>query len=228
MEAIILAGGFGTRLQKIVKDVPKPMAPVNSKPFLEILLEHCLKNGISRVVFSVGYLSEQIISYFGSRYKDIEIEYSIEKEPLGTGGAVLQSMKLILAESFFILNGDTYLDVNYKDVAQYYCLYGNPIIVGCQVNDASRYGSLKLDENNNVIGFGEKSKVGHGIINAGCYYFPKSIFEGTIIKNQKFALEKEFLMDYVQHNEVSCYLFKGKFIDIGVPEDYFQAQQMLL
>lgn len=223
MEAIILAGGFGTRLQQVVKDVPKPMAPINSRPFLEILLEHCLSNGISRVVISVGYLAEKVIAHFGSGYKNITIEYSIETEPLGTGGAVLQSMRLIQAENFFVLNGDTYLDVNYNSVAQYY--HGHPIIVGCQVDDTSRYGSLKLDEKNKVVGFNEKGQCGQGIINAGCYYFSKDNFSD--ISKEKFELEKEFLFYYVQQKQVDCYVSDGKFIDIGIPEDYFQAQQIL-
>ena len=112
MEAIVLAGGLGTRLRSVVSELPKPMAPVGDKPFLEYILKYLKKNGIDKVVLSVGYKWETIKEYFGDSFEDIELVYSIENEPLGTGGAIKQAMEYVSDVNVFIVNGDTFFDID--------------------------------------------------------------------------------------------------------------------
>src|SRR5579872_7369319 len=115
MQAIILAGGFGTRLQSVVKNCPKPMAPVHGKPFLAYLIEYLKLQGITRVVLSVHYLREQIEDFFKDNYQGIEICYAVEEQPWGTGGAIVHALKKIeLTQPVFVLNGDTFLKLDYR------------------------------------------------------------------------------------------------------------------
>lgn len=118
MQAIILAGGFGTRLKSMVSAVPKPMAPVNGRPFLSYLLDNLNNYGFQKVVLAVGYQKESIINFYKNRYKNIAIQYSVEEEPLGTGGCLKQAMELIDEDYVFVLNGDTMFDINYHEMAK--------------------------------------------------------------------------------------------------------------
>jgi len=111
-EAIILAGGMGTRLQSVITEIPKPMAPVGERPFLSIILDSLSDQGIEHIILSVGYKHEVIYTYFGNSYKDIKIDYAIENEALGTGGAVSLAMNYLNDEAFIMMNGDTLFDVD--------------------------------------------------------------------------------------------------------------------
>jgi D-glycero-alpha-D-manno-heptose 1-phosphate guanylyltransferase len=145
MEAIILAGGFGTRLKSIVSKVPKPMAPINGKPFLEFLLDKLVLLEFDHVILSVGHLHSVITDYFGRNFKSLKIDYAIETSPLATGGAIKESLRLTESNQIYVLNGDTYFDVEIDKLS---------LPVGCKVSlslkevkDVSRYGSVQVDEN---------------------------------------------------------------------------------
>lgn len=218
MQAIILAGGFGTRLQSVVSNVPKPMAPVANAPFLQYLLEDLFQQGFNKVVLAVGYKKEVIMDYFGHDYKGMTIVYSIENEPLGTGGCIKQALKYIDEDFVFILNGDTMFKINYKDMASL-----QAISVGCKkMFDFDRYGEVKI-ENGNLISFEEKKHVCEGYINGGIYYLPKDIFEKYNLP-YKFSIERDFFEKYVSTLCIKAYLSNDYFIDIGIPEDYNKAQ----
>ena len=116
MEAIVLAGGLGTRLKSVVNDIPKPMAPIQNKPFLEYVLTYLQKNGVSKVIISVSYQWQKIKDYFGDRFESIILEYSVEKTPLGTGGGIKKALQFIESNQYFIINGDTFFDVNLSDL----------------------------------------------------------------------------------------------------------------
>ena len=116
LEAIVLAGGLGTRLKSVVSNVPKPMAPIGDKPFLEYILKYLKKNGITRAILSVGYKSEIIEEYFGNNFEGIDLVYSVEKEPLGTGGAIKKAMSKVKSNQVYIINGDTFFDINLKSL----------------------------------------------------------------------------------------------------------------
>ena len=225
MEAIILAGGFGTRLRDVVPDVPKPMAPITGRPFLEILLTSLSRKGFTRTILALGYKSDVIISHFGNRFANIELDYVVENQPLGTGGAVRLAMDKAMQDHVFIFNGDTYLDLEASEVEQDWLRAPYPKIVGCQVPDTARYGRLLIDENR-VIGFSEKGASGSGLINAGCYVLPRHALDLYRL-GHAFSLETEFLAPNVATKRFDLFITKSKFIDIGVPEDYARAQTEL-
>lgn len=225
MEAIVLAGGFGTRLREIVSDVPKPMAPIAGTPFLEILLQSLAKKGFERIVLSLGYMAEKISNHFGDEFAGMQIAYAIEDNPLGTGGAIRLAMEHCLADHFFVFNGDTFLDLEVHAVEAIWKEKKIPIIVGREVDDTSRYGRL-IVASEMVRGFSEKGLSGRGIINAGCYILPRYILDSWPV-NTPFSLESDYLAHAVTSESIAFYETKGTFIDIGVPEDFFRAQKIL-
>jgi len=225
MEAIVLAGGFGTRLRHVVPDLPKPMAPVAGRPFLEILLASLASKGFHRVVLSLGYMAEKVISHFGNRFAGMELVYEIELTPLGTGGAVRQALTQTITDYVFVFNGDTFLDLEVADVEAYWQEYNVPIIVAREVPDTARYGRLKVSDGR-VVGFSEKGVGGPGLINAGCYVLPIDILDGFTL-GQPFSLEADFLVKAVKTQRFDLFVTNGYFIDIGVPEDYVRAQTEL-
>jgi D-glycero-alpha-D-manno-heptose 1-phosphate guanylyltransferase len=222
MEAIVLAGGFGTRLRDLVPDLPKPMAPVAGKPFLEILFRQLSDKGFRRIVLSVGFMSETIIGYFGSRFMNLELDYVVETAPLGTGGAVRYALEKAADDHVFVMNGDTYLDLEFDQVEALWRANGRPIIVGRAVPDTARYGRL-LVEGGQVRGFAEKGAGGPGLINAGCYIFNRGQLDSFPLL-QAFSLESDYFLNAVAETPFDLFVSSGHFIDIGVPEDYARAQ----
>ncbi len=222
MEAIVLAGGFGTRLKEVVPDLPKPMAPIGTRPFLEILLLSLARKGFKRVVLSLGYMADRIVEYFGNSVAGMKLVYEIENSPLGTGGAIRQSLKRVETDHVFIFNGDTYLELEVDEVEKIWQTYNLPIIVAREVSDTSRYGRLQT-LNGFVIGFLEKGVPGVGLVNAGCYVFPTTIFSDVNL-DEAFSLENDFLTEAVKRNKFKVFVSRGYFIDIGIPEDYNRAQ----
>lgn len=225
MQAIVLAGGFGTRLRQVVADVPKPMAPVAGRPFLEILLSSLATKGFTRVILSVGFMAEKITAYFGGNYADMELVYAVEDKPLGTGGGVRLAMDHVSEDHVFVFNGDTFLDLESVLIEQHWQTRQRPIIVGRDVPDTARYGRL-LTSNGVASGFTEKGVVGPGLINAGCYVLRHGQLD-EFQANVPFSLETDFLSPVVARGEFDVYVTSGKFIDIGVPEDYAFAQTEL-
>lgn len=225
MEAIVLAGGLGTRLREVVPDLPKAMAPVAGRPFLEILLADLARKGFGRVVLSLGFMAEKIQSYFGEEYAGMAIGYVIEQVPLGTGGAVRLAMTACAADHVFVFNGDTYLDLEVESVEQHWKKYRCPLIVGREVPDTARYGRL-MTTAGRVNGFSEKGVAGPGLINAGCYVLNQGQLNGFPL-NSAFSLETDYLSKVVKDQPLDLFVTSGHFIDIGVPEDYERAQSEL-
>lgn len=225
MEAIILAGGFGTRLREVVPDVPKPMAPIVGRPFLEILLLSLAHKGFTRVVLSLGFMADTVVQHFGEQFAGMALVYEVENTPLGTGGAVRQALTRCIADHVFVFNGDTYLDLEVADVEAQWQAHHVPIIVAREVPDTARYGRLDTEEQR-VIGFLEKGMAGAGLINAGCYVLPVDILDAFAV-GQAFSLETDYLAKAVGMQRTDYFVTKGHFIDIGVPEDYARAQSEL-
>lgn len=225
MEAIVLAGGLGTRLRAAVPDLPKPMAPVAGRPFLEILLESLAQKGFSRVVLSLGFMAEKISDHFGSQIAGLDITYVIENKPLGTGGATRLASEACTQDHVFVFNGDTYLDLEINLVRKQWQEQQNPIVVGRQVPDTKRYGRLVVD-GDRVVGFADKEISGPGLINAGCYVLATGALERFPL-NHPFSIENDFLLPEVACKSVGVFVTEGIFIDIGVPEDYARAQTLL-
>ena len=220
-EAIILVGGLGARLRSLVSDTPKSMASVAGRPFLEILLDRLEVNEFSRVILAVGYMAEKIQSHFGNNYRGIQLVYSLEDHPLGTGGAIKLAMAHCSSDHVFVFNGDTYLDFDVCEVDKMWLDYKLPIIIGVNVKDTSRYGRLEV-LGDDVWGVAEKQKTGPGVINGGCYLLPSRQFDDVEL-GEFFSFEKDYLQWAVENGKFKCVVTSGKFIDIGVPEDYLRA-----
>lgn len=220
-EAIVLAGGFGTRLRPVVSDVPKPMAPIAGRPFLEILLTHLARKGVHRVILSVGFMSEKIVGHFGNRFAGMDLDYAVEEHPLGTGGAVKAALGHCEGDHAFVFNGDTYLDLEVSRLDACWTARRCPLIVGREVADTSRYGRLITVEGR-VVGFEEKGKAGPGLINAGCYVLPTDIL--MAVPAETFSLESDFLSREIGRRRFELFVTGGDFIDIGIPEDFQRAQ----
>lgn len=225
MEAIVLAGGFGTRLRQVVPDLPKPMAPVCGRPFLELLLGRLAQQGFAHVVLSLGYLAERIVAHFGDRYRGLRLSYEIEREPLGTGGAVRAALQRCTQPHVYVFNGDTFLDLETAQVESSWQQFGEPIIVTRSVADAARYGRIETD-GARILRFVEKGEPGPGLINAGCYVIPRSMLD-AYATGVRFSLEQDYFYTAVQSLPFRVFVSAGLFIDIGVPEDYARAQREL-
>ena len=225
-DVIILAGGLGTRLASVVKDVPKPMAPVADKPFLDHILNALPLGHVNKIILAVGYKSDKVINYYGDNFEEIPIVYSVEDEPLGTGGGIVLALNHVTQDTALILNGDTFFDVNYEDFWQIHKDSNAPITLALkQMQSPDRYGTV-LMEKNTIVKFNEKVKnLSSGLINGGCYWVNRNILE-VLPKVEKYSFEKDFLEVSVQKNYLAGYISDGLFIDIGIPEDYERAQQI--
>jgi len=226
-QSIILVGGQGTRLRSVVADIPKPMADINGKPFLEYLLYFLHCQGCCHAVLSVGYKYEVIKNYFGNQYLNLKIDYAVEEEPLGTGGGIKNSLKFISQNDFFLLNGDSFFDVNLTKLSEFHLSKKALATLSVkEMHHVDRYGTLTI-ENSRVINFNEKKFIEKGCINAGVYVVSRQIFDNEYIQKDKFSFEKDILEKNV--NTLPFYAFEsdGYFIDIGIPEDYRKAQEEL-
>lgn len=222
MKAIILAGGFGTRLRSVIADVPKPMAPIHEKPFLAYLLDYLITQGITEVVLSVHYLREQIVEYFNSEYCGIPIHYSIEDEPLGTGGAIAHALQFIdSSEPVFILNGDTFLKLDYRKMISER-QPNQPIMMALRsISDCSRYGVV-MTEGAHVTSFNEQGSHHPGLINAGVYLINPGFLNEFSLPKQ-FSFERDFLFPNINKLRPQAFAVDDYFIDIGIPDDYARA-----
>lgn len=225
MEAIVLAGGLGTRLRSEVPALPKAMAPVAGQPFLALLLRHLAARGVSRVVLSLGYKAEAIIDHFGGAFAGMELAHVVESSPLGTGGAVRLAMTRMKSDHICVFNGDTYLDLDLAAVEALWQAHRQPIIVARAVADAGRYGRLIAD-GGSLAGFAEKGVAGPGLINAGSYVFQAGQFD-AFEPGVPFSLEQDYLAQAGRRSAMRVIVSEGQFIDIGVPDDYRRAQKEL-
>ncbi len=224
-EAIILAGGFGTRLQNMVKDVPKPMAPVNGRPFLTYILDYLIDYNYTKVILSVGYLHEKIEEFFGSQYKSIHIDYAVETEPLGTGGGIAYALSFCTNENVLVLNGDTLFKADLFSLEKFHIQHHSLLsIILRQVADTSRYGSVTINENGRILHFTEKNNAnGEGTINGGIYMINNMLIKELNLP-AKFSFEKDLMEKYVDTLPFYAQCSLNYFIDIGIPEDYARAQ----
>jgi len=226
MEAIILAGGMGTRLKGVVDDVSKVMAPINKRPFLEYLLNHLKKYNVYRAIMSVGYKHDAIQKHFKDSFNGIKMEYIVEDEPLGTGGAIKKACKYLNNAYAYVVNGDTLFNIDLDEFIMFHRMKFADITVAlCEMDDPQRYGTVEM--NDGIINkFKEKGQKKPGLINGGVYLVEKSIFEMYNFP-EKFSFEKELMEKYVDKLTIAGYAAWDYFIDIGVPEDLERAKNEL-
>ena len=227
-QAVILAGGFGTRLSHVVSDVPKPMAPINDIPFLDFIIKQLQSHGFDNFVFLTGYKAEIIEDYFKNLPDTIFIK---EETALGTGGAILNAFNS-LNDEFFIINGDTFFDIDFSLLEDFG--KDKPCTIALRyTNNIQRYGFVEIDDNFKTICFVEKGNLPEnridGFINGGIYFMKKSVL-WNFIKNfsgQFISLETEIFPQLLKNNELFGLPLGGCFIDIGIPEDYQKAQDLI-
>jgi D-glycero-alpha-D-manno-heptose 1-phosphate guanylyltransferase len=222
MHGIILAGGLGTRLRSAVPNRPKCLAPVDGdRCFLDVQLESLRTHGVSRITLSLGYAAEQVIALLPRFSNILPVDYVVETEPLGTGGAILATMSELDVAEAIITNGDTFIDaplseIIFKPLAKLEAMR----MTVMQVPNCARYGGVLLDPERRVVGFAEKREQGSGLVNAGCYRVRRSAIEKVSEGQKRFSLEDVVLPALARAGGLHASLVNGNFIDIGVPEDY--------
>jgi D-glycero-alpha-D-manno-heptose 1-phosphate guanylyltransferase len=226
MEAIVLAGGLGTRLASRLEGIPKAMAPVAGRPFLEILLKQLERAGCGRVLLSVGHLREVIQDHFGAAFQGLALEYVVEEEPLGTGGAIRKALERASEKAVLVLNGDTFLDADYAAMLRFHQAQESALTIAVtRQADVARYGEVRVEERR-VVGFEEKGRSGPGFINAGAYVVEKAIAWPAAL-GERFSFERDFLVPETARLAPAAFEVRGFFLDIGVPEDLDRAQTEL-
>ncbi len=223
-EAVILAGGVGTRLRSVVYDLPKCMAPVAGKPFLYYVIRHLQKQGIDKIILSVGYKSEAITEFIQKQYSRFDFKFSIEEEPLGTGGAIKLAVKESSSKDVLILNGDTLFAF---DAVKLFASH-EANIADCTLSlkpmyNFERYGVVELNNDHIITSFKEKQFYETGLINGGVYALNVTTFLKEDLP-EKFSFEKEYLEKFFNKRKMYGVIQDEYFIDIGIPEDYRRAQ----
>lgn len=226
LHIIILAGGLGTRLGNVTKEIPKPMVPVAGRPFLTHVLDRLPEN--SNVILCVGYLKERVKEYFGDRYKSLTLNYSEENYPLGTGGATLQAIRRFPGErNICLINGDTFFDLPIiKFMLEHEKTDADITLAVKPMRNFDRYGRVELDQNNCITAFYEKTYAEYGLINGGVY----ALNAHTVLYlglPDIFSFEKDLLEKYVNTLKIAGSIYDSYFIDIGVPEDLERAERDL-
>lgn len=221
MEAIVLAGGFGTRLRPCIDNLPKPLAPIGGKPFLHYLLDYLYANGVHRAIISTGYLADYIEEQIGRKYRGMVVDYCREEMPLGTGGAIKKALGMCSGEYAVAVNGDSFFDVDLFGMQRFHEKSGCPLTIAArEVPWAENSGFLTV-ENGRLSGFREKGVKSAGLINGGIYFINKNLLDG--IEEEKFSFEKSVLEG--GYCPVAVTESSGYFIDIGIPENYRKAEK---
>ena len=224
LEAVILAGGLGTRLRSVVSELPKCMASVAGKPFLYFVIEHLLKQGVDKFIFSLGYKHEMIEAWLNEQYPLMFMQTSIEDEPLGTGGAIKLACSLATEKNVLILNGDTLFKIDTNSLAAFHLNSGADCTLSLKpMQDFERYGVVELNANYTIRSFKEKQKYKSGLINGGVYALSVSSFLQEDLP-QKFSFENDYLETYFDKRKMYGVMQDEYFIDIGIPEDYEKAE----
>jgi NDP-sugar pyrophosphorylase family protein len=219
MNAIILAGGEGIRLRQTVRDIPKPMAPIAGKPFLEFLIDHLISWDIKRIVLSTGYKGD-----FGCGKRwGIEIIYSHESTLLGTGGALKEAVTFMNDHQFLVINGDSFVDLDISRLLSFHLTRHATVTMSLvHVADTSRYGRVEVDGEGKVKAFHEKGVNSRGTINGGVYIMNRDIRHS--IPPGKASLEKD-VFPLLCDKELYGVEVKGYFIDIGSPKEYLELNE---
>ena len=226
-EAIILAGGLGTRLRAAVSDLPKSMAPVAGKPFIDHIINYYSQQGIKQFVFSLGYKSEIIVEHLKTNFKNLSYSLVVEKKALGTGGAILLACQKSQTENPLILNGDTFFQVNLQSLSEFHDkTRADCTLVLKPMKNSNRYGTVELGAGAEILSFKEKAFFREALINGGIYVLNKNRFltEGL---PDKHSFEKDYLEQFIGKRKIFGQIQDRYFIDIGIPEDFERAQTEL-
>lgn len=226
-ECIILAGGLGTRLRYAVPDLPKCMAPVAGQPFLHYVINYLQEQGVERFIFSLGYMHEVIEEFINTQYPKLNVQYSIEEEPLGTGGAIQLACKKTIGKDVLVINGDTLFKVGVKELSSFHLQNK----AGCTLalkpmKSFDRYGVVEVNAGGYILSFKEKQFYPEGLINGGVYALNVPSFLELSLRS-KFSFEKDYLEKYYSEQTMMGLVQDEYFIDIGIPEDFERAEREL-
>ena len=224
MQAIILAGGLGTRLASVLSGSPKPMADINGKPFLELLLGFLARKGVQSVVLALGHKADFIKGHFGGDFRGIKILYSVENAPLGTGGALKKALQLCDKKDILVFNGDSFFELDLRDFCGRASENSKILLALKMMKDFDRYGRVELDAKGFIAGFAEKRHCEKGLINGGVYLVKKDIFGAFNGLGECFSFEN-FLQENFKTLNARGEIFEGYFKDIGVVGDYEQFKK---
>lgn len=225
MKAIILAGGLGTRLASVTGEIPKPMAPVGSRPFLEYLLDYLIEQGSETAVLAVSHKWEMIREHFGHVYRGMPLAYSVEDEPLGTGGAIRQALEKLPDNEVVVLNGDTLFRIDLDGLAAAHRNGGAQLSLALKkVTDSGRFGRVEVTSGGVIAGFLEKSSGGPGWINGGVYLLNRNLFSDFPMP-ARFSFEQDLIEPNIELIRPCAFKSDAYFIDMGIPEDYERARR---
>ena len=225
MKAIVLAGGLGTRLASITSEIPKPMALIGSRPFLEYLLDYLVEQGIEQVVLAVSHKWEVIRGHFGDTWRGMPVNYSVEEQPLGTGGAILQALESITDDEVVVLNGDTLFRIDLGGMVNIHRNGGARLSIALkQVADSGRFGRVEVSADGVITNFLEKSTGGPGWINGGIYMLNRDLFADFLIP-ARFSFEQDLVEPGIDRIQPRAFQSDAYFIDMGIPEDYERARR---
>lgn len=222
-ECIILAGGLGTRLQSVVNDVPKCMAEVAGKPFLYYLFDYLSTQSFDHVILSLGYKASSVVGWLQEKNYSFKVSYVIEEYPLGTGGAIKLAFEKVLGQEAFVMNGDTFFNINTNSLLDFHTNKSAAISIALKLMvEFDRYGSVELDGDDRIVSFCEKKYMRQGLINGGIYIINKSIFSELSLP-EKFSFENDVLYSHTDDLSIYGCPQDSYFIDIGIPSDFEKA-----
>lgn len=222
--AIVLAGGFGTRLREAVPGLPKCMAPVGSRPFLAYVIDYLRMQNVQQFIFSLGYQSNTVENFLQNEYSTLDYAVVVEEEPLGTGGGIQLALQKTKAKNVLVTNGDTLFKINVEELFSFHKSKNAECTIALKaMQNFNRYGVVDTNENGKIISFKEKKFYQQGLINGGVYILSKEKFLSRSFP-EKFSFEKEYLEKFYTEQNFYGSIQNGYFIDIGIPEDYQKAQ----
>ena len=223
MECIVLAGGMGTRLRSVVAELPKCLAPVAGRPFLDWLADALEESGFDHLILSLGYRHEAVETWAASRRSPARISWVVEEEPLGTGGGVKLALQKATEDTVFVLNGDTFFGIDFQEMLAFYRQSGAQATLALKpMRDFDRYGEVRCDAEGRISAFREKQPCAAGLINGGIYLLQRDALDAM---PDKFSLEKDFFEPMAADGVLAGFRSEGYFIDIGIPDDYARAQR---
>lgn len=224
VHVLILAGGLGTRLRSVVADRPKVLAKVAGRPFITHLLDQLAQAGFQAATLLTGFKGEMVEEALGLAYGHIQLGYSVEKTPLGTGGAIRAAARVIACEQLLVINGDTFFDVAYRQLVQQ-APAGSDLMACRRVEDVGRYGAVQLDASGRVVALAEKGAQGPGLINGGIYVLNREAIASWT--EPVFSIETDYFPKRLADQQLRGVACEGVFIDIGVPDDLIRASEVL-
>lgn len=226
--AIVLVGGLGTRLNSVSGGTPKPLISVGNRPFLEYVLDTLVDAESPSICLATSYRSQLFRSHFGTVYRGTPLTYSVETEPLGTGGAIHQCLVENDYSRALVLNGDTLFKIALRELVRAHVTADSTVTLALRsIDDVSRYGAVTRRPDNRISSFNEKGQGGPGLINGGTYVIDRSVFSKVTLPQNAFSFETDFLQKHVDTLRPLGVTFEGYFIDIGVPQDLEQARRDL-